>query len=167
MSQVHHGSHDDHWRSEGSGKALRHQPEERCQGKKRSSVADLPAGPQGPLRCSSGNETIIIAFRKHTLLPLDSYLYALHPMVPHLSRSSLHRCLRQHGIKRLPEIEDNKPAKKEFKAYPIGFFHIDAEAQMAEVKLLLFGEIDQWPSSPMPNSIERLARWSLSNSCAI
>ena len=29
-------------------------------------------------------ETAIVAFRKHTLLPLDDCLYALQPTIPHL-----------------------------------------------------------------------------------
>lgn len=32
-------------------------------------------------------------------------LYALQPTIPHLTRSSLHRCLQRHGISRLPEVE--------------------------------------------------------------
>jgi hypothetical protein len=63
-------------------------------------------------------EAIIVAFRRQTLLPLDDCLYA--PTIPHLTRSSLHRCLRRHGISRLPEVEGDKPDKKRFKAYPIG-----------------------------------------------
>ena len=89
-------------------------------------------------------EAIVVAFRRHTLLPLDDCLYALQPTIPHLTRSSLHRCLQRHGISRLPEIEGDKPAKKKFKAYPIGFFHIDiAEVQTAEGKLYLFVAIDR------------------------
>jgi hypothetical protein len=38
-------------------------------------------------------EAVVVAFRRHTLLPLDDCLYALQPMIPHLTRSSLHRCL--------------------------------------------------------------------------
>ena len=79
------------------------------------------------------------AFRRHTLLALDDCLYALQPTIPHLTRSSLHRCLQRHDISRLPEIEGDKPAKKKFKAYPLGYFHIDiAEVQTAEGKLYLF-----------------------------
>jgi len=82
------------------------------------------------------DEAIIVAFRRYTLLPLDDCLYALQPIIPHLTRSSLHRCLQRHGISRLPETEGAKPSKKKFKTYPIGFFHIDiAEAQTAEGKL--------------------------------
>jgi len=87
---------------------------------------------------------MIVAFRRHTLLPLDDCLYALQPTIPHLTRSSLHRCLQRHGISRLPEVEGDKPRKKKFKSYPIGFFHLDiAEVQRAEGKLYLFVAIDR------------------------
>jgi hypothetical protein len=33
---------------------------------------------------------MIVAFRRHTLLPLDDCLYALQPSLPHLTRSALH-----------------------------------------------------------------------------
>jgi hypothetical protein len=36
-------------------------------------------------------EATIVAFPKHTLLPLDDCLYALQATIPHLTRSSLHR----------------------------------------------------------------------------
>ena len=89
-------------------------------------------------------EAIIVAFRRHTLLPLDDCLYALQPTIPHLTRSSLHRCLQRHGISRLPEVTGDKPAKKKFKAYPIGYFHIDiAEVHTEEGRLYLFVAIDR------------------------
>lgn len=85
-----------------------------------------------------------MAFRKHTLLPLDDCLYALQPTIQHLTRSSLHRCLQRHDISRLPDVEGDKPAKKKCKSYPIGYFHIDiAEVQTAEGKLYLFVAIDR------------------------
>ena len=114
--------------------------------KKRTSVADLPTGPKEPKSTvlSLEDEAVIVAFRKHTLLPLDDCLYALQPTIPHLTRSSLHRCLQRHGIVDLPDVEGDKPAKKKFKAYPIGYFHIDiAEVQTAEGKLYLFVAIDR------------------------
>jgi hypothetical protein len=114
--------------------------------KKRSSLADLPTGPKNPHSSvlSLEEEAIIVAFRKHTLLPLDDCLYALQPTIPRLSRSSLHRCLQRHEISRLPEVAGDKPTKKKFKSYPIGFFHIDiAEVQTAEGKLRLFVAIDR------------------------
>ena len=114
--------------------------------KKRTSAADLPTGPKEPRSTvlSLEDEAIIVAFRKHTLLPLDDCLYALQPTIPHLTRSSLHRCLQRHGISRLPEVDGDKPGKKKFKRYPIGYFHIDiAEVRTAEGKLYLFVAIDR------------------------
>ena len=73
--------------------------------------------------------------------------------IPHLTRSSLHRCLRRHGISRLPEVEGDKPVKKRFKIYPIGYFHIDiAEVRTAEGKLYLF-LINQSASSDKINQL--------------
>src|SRR5438309_10753731 len=114
--------------------------------KGRSSVADMRTGPTQPRSTvlSGEEEAIAVAFRRHTLLSLDDCLYALQPTIPHLTRSSLHRCLQRHGIGRLVDIEGDKPAKKRFKAYPIGYFHIDiAEVQTAEGKLYLFVAIDR------------------------
>src|SRR5262245_58630998 len=107
--------------------------------KRRSSTADLPTGPKEPKSTSLSldDEAIIVAFRKHTLLPLDDCLYALQATVLHLTRSSLHRCLQRHGVSRLPDVEDGKGIKRKFKTYPIGYFHIDiAEVRTAMGKAL-------------------------------
>ena len=86
----------------------------------------------------------MVAFRRHTLLPLDDCLYALQPTIPHLTRSSLHRCLKRHGISRLPQVEGEASPKNKFKAYPIGYFHIDlAEVRTAQGKLYLIVAIDR------------------------
>jgi hypothetical protein len=71
---------------------------------------------------AKAEEALIGAFRKHTLLPLDDCVYALQSTVRRLTRSSLHRCFRPHGISRPPETQGYKPAKKKFKSYPIGYF---------------------------------------------
>lgn len=114
--------------------------------KNRTSVADLPTGPKSPSSTvlTIEEEAVIVAFRRHTLLPLDDCLYALRPTIPNLTRSSLHRCLQRHGISRLPDVEGDKPAKTKFESYPIGYFHIDiAEVQTAQGKLYLFVAIDR------------------------
>jgi transposase-like protein len=109
------------------------------------------------------DEAIIAAFRRHTLLPLDDCLYALQPTIPHLTRSSLHRCLQRHGISRLPEVEGDKPAKKKFKTYPIGYFHIDiAEVQTAEGKLYLYVAIDRTSKFAFVQLVEKTGRTSAS-----
>jgi len=127
----------------------------------RSSVADLPAGPKKPRSTvlSVEEEAIVVAFRRHTLLPLDDCLYGLQPTIPHLTRSSLHRCLQRHGISRLADTEGDKPARKKFKAYPIGFFHIDiAEVQTAEGKLYLFVAIDRTSKFAFAQLVEKANR---------
>src|SRR5512135_3369191 len=114
--------------------------------RRRDSVCDARMGPREPrsTTLSKEEEALIVAFRKHTLLPLDDCLYALQATVPHLTRSSLHRCLRRHGISRLPETEGDKPVKRKFKSYPIGYFHLDiAEVRTEEGKLYLFVAIDR------------------------
>ncbi len=71
---------------------------------------------------------MVVAFRRHTLLPLDDCLYALQPSIAHLTRSTLHRCLERHGISR----------------YPIGYFHIDiADVRTEQGRLRLFVGIDR------------------------
>lgn len=47
--------------------------------RKRGSVGDLPTGPREPKSTilSVEEEAVIVAFRRHTLLPLDNCLYAL------------------------------------------------------------------------------------------
>lgn len=102
-----------------------------------------PKAPQSTV-LTAEEEAIIVAFRKHTLLSLDDCLYGLQPTIPHLTRSSLHRCLQRHGVSRLPELDGDKPKRQRFAAYPIGYFHIDiAEVQTAEGKLRLFVAIDR------------------------
>jgi transposase-like protein len=114
--------------------------------RKRDSVQDAPMGPKDPhsTTLTLEEEAVCIAFRKHTLLALDDCLYALRSSIPKLTRSSLHRCFQRHGISRLPEVEGDKQPKKKFKAYPIGYFHIDiAEVRTEEGKLYLFVAIDR------------------------
>jgi hypothetical protein len=107
--------------------------------RKRATVEDMKTGPTEPRSTvlTEAEEAIVVAFRRHTLLPLDDCLYALQPSIPHLTRSALHRCLQRHGISRLPDVGGDKPKRAQFKRYPIGFFHIDiAEVQTAEGKPL-------------------------------
>ncbi len=113
--------------------------------KKRGFVHDAPMGPKEVRSTvlSPEEEAIVVAFRRYTLLPLDDCLYGLQATIPHLTRSSLHRCFLRHGISRLPAMEGDKP-KKKFKKYPIGYIHIDiAEVRTEEGKLYLFVAIDR------------------------
>ena len=80
-----------------------------------------------------------MAFRRHTLLPLNDCLYALQDNIPLLTRSSLHRLYQRHDISRLPDLKAEAGPKKKFKTCPIGYFHIDiAEVRTDEGKLRMF-----------------------------
>ena len=86
----------------------------------------------------------LVAFRKHTLLPLDDCLYALQTTIPHSSRSALHRCFQRHGTSRPPAGEDGQsPPKKKFKNSPMGYLHVDfAQVHTEEDRPYLFVAID-------------------------
>ena len=99
--------------------------------RKRATVEDLKTGPKEPrsTSLSAEEEATVVAFRRHTLLPLDDCLYALQPSIPHLTRSALHRCLQRHGLSRLPDVDGDRPERQKFKRYPIGYFN-DALASL-------------------------------------
>jgi len=157
MGQVRHGSATTTYavraaiqRSQASLAALSQElginPKTVAKWRKRTTVEDLKTGPREPRSTvlSECEEAMIVAFRRHTLLPLDDCLYALLPTIPSLTRSALHRCLQRHGISRLPDVEGDKPKRQRFKRYPIGYFHIDiAEVHTAEGKLYMFVGIDR------------------------
>jgi hypothetical protein len=104
--------------------------------------------------CAWQNQTSICYLRLRRAV--TDCLYALQATIPHLTRSSLHRCLERHGISRLPEVEGGKPGRKKFDSYPIGFFHIDlAEVRTAEGKLYLFVAIDRTSKFAFVELVER------------
>ncbi|WP_101909027.1 IS481 family transposase [Marasmitruncus massiliensis] len=126
--------------------------------RKRDSASDLRMGPKVPSSTilTKEEEALIVAFRKHTLLPLDDCLYALEEPIPHLTRSSLHRCLKRHDISRLPDLKKEIEPKKKFKEYPIGFFHIDiTELRTEQGKLHLFVAIDRTSKFAMAKLYDR------------
>jgi transposase InsO family protein len=127
----------------------------------RDTVQDAPMGPKDPRSTvlTAEEEAIAVAFRRHTLLPLDDCLYALQATIPHLTRSSLHRLFQRHDISRLPSIDTEKSAKKAFKKYPVGYFHIDiAEVRTEEGKLYLLVAIDRTSKFAFVELHERVLR---------
>lgn len=91
--------------------------------KHRATIQDAPMGPKQAHSTvlSTEEEALIVAFRKHTLLPLDDCLYALQETVPHLTRSALHRCLQRHGISVCQKSPRN-PRKAGSKPIPSAIF---------------------------------------------
>src|SRR5215207_4986868 len=157
MGQVHHGSATttaairraiQHSQESLRALAKRHGVNQKTVAKwrKRTSDADLPTGPREPRSTvpSIEEEAVVVAFRRHTPLPLDDRLHALQPTIPHLTRSSPHRCLQRHGISRLPDTGGSEPQRSRFERYPIGFFHLDiAEVRTEQGKLHLFVAVDR------------------------
>ncbi|MCL6252304.1 IS481 family transposase [Altererythrobacter sp. KTW20L] len=110
----------------------------------RDSVEDMPMGPKERRSTvlSPMEEAAIVALRVQARLPLDDVFIALKDVIPHLTRSSLHRCLQRHGISRLPKADREKP--KKFKKYEIGYFHIDiAELRYEGGKGFLYVAVDR------------------------
>jgi len=129
--------------------------------RKRETLEDRKTGPTEPSSTvlSKSEEAMVVAFRRHTLLPLDDCLYALQPSIPHLTRSALHRCLQRHGISRLPDMEGDKPKRQKFKRYPIGYFHVDiAELRTNEGKLYLFVAIDRTSKFAVAQLVDKANR---------
>ncbi len=127
--------------------------------RRRQTTADAAMGPKqarSPV-LTLEQEAVVVAFRRHTLLPLDDCLYALQPTIPHLPRSTLHRCLQRHGIARLPEAA--APRRGRFHAYPIGYFHVDiAEVHTEEGRLYLFVAVDRTSKFAFARLHERATR---------
>src|SRR5215210_3862276 len=114
--------------------------------RKRTTTADQPMGPSRPrsTTLTEAEETIIVAFRRRTLLPLDDVLGCLRASIPKLSRSALHRCLVRHGLSRLPKDDASPSKRKRFAETKIGYAHIDpCELRLAEGKLHMFLAIDR------------------------
>ena len=80
--------------------------------KKRTFVHDARMGPKDPRSTvlTVEEEAIAVAFRKHTLLPLDDCLYALQATIPHLTRSSLHRCYQRRRARGARYRATHQPA---------------------------------------------------------
>ena len=75
-------------------------------------------------------------------LPLDDLFAVMPDAIPRLTRSTLHRTLRRHGVSRLPR--EPKEKGKRFKAYEIGYVHLDiAELRTAAGKAFLFVAVDR------------------------
>ena len=74
---------------------------------------------------------------------------------------------KRHEISRLPQVEGEASAKRKFKAYPIGYFHIDiAEVRTAQGKLYLLVAIDRTSKFAFVEMHEKVARRTAGTSCA-
>lgn len=113
--------------------------------KHREDTADRLRGPRPGNHCrlTAEEEGIIVHFREYTRLPLDDCLYALQVQIPHLSRSSLHRCLQRHGVNRLSAAPNADTAIAQDLSV-LGDLHIDsAQVRSNDGPHHLFNAIEQ------------------------
>jgi hypothetical protein len=67
--------------------------------------------------------------------------------------------LQRHGISQLPQVEGEVSVKRKFKAYPIGYFHIDiAEVRTEQGKLYMLVAIDRTSKFAFVELHEKVAR---------
>jgi transposase len=78
--------------------------------KRRRTTSDARMGPKNPVSTvlTPVEEALIVVFRKRTRFPLNDCLARLKPMIPNLSRSALHRCLKRYGVSRVPKGQREK-----------------------------------------------------------
>ena len=63
----------------------------------------------------------------------------------------------------MPDVEGDKPVRRKFKAYAIGYFHIDiAEVQTAEGRLYLYVAIDRTSKFAFVQVVRKTGRTSAS-----
>ena len=94
-------------------------------------VHDIPIRPRvSHFTVLMSQESIRVAFRKHSLLSLADCLFARREQILRLSRSSLHRLFQRNGINKLLENKKKKNLKKKFKKYPIGGYSVSFKVNL-------------------------------------
>ena len=86
-----------------------------------------------PWKATADERAIVCAIRTATRFPLDDLTFALQHFLPHLNRDSIYRILKAEGRHRLADLPPLYPDERErprkgrgrFKAYDLGFVHID------------------------------------------
>jgi transposase InsO family protein/transposase-like protein len=84
-----------------------------------------------PWKATADERAIVCAVREATRFPLDDLTFAIRHFLPHLNRDSIYRILKAEGLHRLADLpllySDERPRKGRgrFKAYDLGFVHID------------------------------------------
>ena len=114
--------------------------------KRRGDTENLKPGPPSAAKhLTKLEEAILVKFRMQTNLSLNDCYYTFKDKMPHLSRSSLYRCFKRHGVNKLPEEKRQiKKQTKKFKKYPPGYVHVDiTQVHTEEGRLFLFVGIDR------------------------
>ena len=84
------------------------------------NIEDGKSGPKEPRSTvlTEAEEQVICEFRKITRFSLDDVYVSLRDNIHTLTRSNLYRCLKRHGLNRLPNDEqETSMEKKKFTDY--------------------------------------------------
>jgi transposase InsO family protein len=80
-----------------------------------------------PWKASDEERAIVCALRRATGFPLDDLTFILTHFLPHLNRDAVYRILKAEGLNRLPPAERTRKPHGSFKAYEVGFIHVDVK----------------------------------------
>jgi hypothetical protein len=77
--------------------------------KKQSTVEDRKKGPKtrGFRVLTAQEEKMIVTLRRNELLPLDSCLFRLQKIIPHLTRTTLYRCFQRNRLNDLDILKSS------------------------------------------------------------
>ena len=78
-----------------------------------------------PWKASEEERAIVCALRRATGFPLDDLTFVIRHFLPHLDRDNVYRILRAEGLGRLPPATKAEKKVGTFKAYELGFVHLD------------------------------------------
>src|ERR671916_107976 len=78
-----------------------------------------------PWKASAEERAIVCALRRSTGFPLDDLTFGVTPFLPHLNRDAVSRILKAEGLNRLPAQSRSRKPHGAFKAYDLGFVHLD------------------------------------------
>src|SRR5215207_3431769 len=126
--------------------------------KARSSTTDQRTGPREPRSAvlSADEEAVVVAFRRHTLLPLDDCLYALQPTLPHLTRSTLHAASSGTAYRACPTPAATSPSAPGSSATRLASStSTSPRSEPNRASSISWSPSTAHPSSPSSNCIKR------------
>src|SRR3954454_4637734 len=80
-----------------------------------------------PWKASEEERAIVCALRRATGFPLDDLTFVVTHFLPHLNRDAVYRILKAEGLGRLPPADRARRSHSRFKAYDLGFVHVDVK----------------------------------------
>src|SRR4028118_2038891 len=80
-----------------------------------------------PWKTSEEERAIVCALRRATGFPLDDLTFVVTHFLPHLNRDAVYRILKAEDLNRLPAQSRSRKPHGAFKAYDLGFVHLDVK----------------------------------------